>query len=294
MTTAPGCLKEARTFLYTNLDIHPGTNSYPADLDPNELGIVGDTAHVVEGNSYHLGLPEQSATGYAATESPRDKAGLSEYASALDVGWFEIRVDGKAHNLRTFSVWLVAQCKAGAVDTLDIREIIYSPDGVTVKRWDRLAKRTSGDSSHLYHTHVSYFRDATKANRSQVALFKRYLIYIGFLEEDVSATDVFNYAIYNPITETNAKFATFVQSINSGVYSNRLLSEAILAKVAGESDQAILDKIEATGQQLQAAVANVDEAVAERLSTTDLDTLVRILVAAGVDKQALAAKLAAS
>jgi hypothetical protein len=69
-------------------------------------------------------------------------------------------------------LWIVGQCKAGAPDTRDIREVIYSPDGVTVKRWDRLGKRSSGDDSHRDHTHISYHRDAE--GRDKVSLFKRF------------------------------------------------------------------------------------------------------------------------
>jgi hypothetical protein len=38
--------------------------------------------------------------------------------------------------------------------------MIYTPDGKTVARWDRLGKRSTGDSSHLWHTHLSFFRDS--------------------------------------------------------------------------------------------------------------------------------------
>ena len=316
MTIAPACLLEARRFLYTNLDLHPDSSGYSSDLDPAELGIVGDAAHVGEGNSYHLGLPEQSLTGYAATESPRDKAGLCEFASALDIGGFSISIAGKSHNLRSFSIWLVAQCKAGAPDTLDIREIIYSPDGATVKRWDRLGKRTSGDDSHLWHTHISYFRDATKANRSQVGLFQRYLIYIGLLEDpDMAITtndaviiwthDLQNgdgedpaYRVLNRAAieaaagNANAAVArTEAAAARAEAIKARLAAEATLAAVKGLDTNAVLARVNEVGAQLSTEVANVDEAVAERLGTTDLDTLVQILDAAGVDRQALAAKL---
>ncbi|MFF0822418.1 peptidoglycan-binding protein [Micromonospora haikouensis] len=164
---------QVRSLLITHLGPH--------GLESAEVGVVGDTAHVQQGNSYHLGLPEQAATGYAATESPRDKAGLSEFASGLDVGTFSVQSGGRTHDLRSFSVWCVGECQRGAADTADIREIIYSPDGKTVKRWDRLGKRSTGDNSHLWHTHFSFFRDSTKAGRDQTPLFRRYLMTIGLL-----------------------------------------------------------------------------------------------------------------
>lgn len=171
MTTAPGNLLDVRRLLLAHLP-----------LDPASVGIVGDTAHISEGDSYHLGRPEQRTYGYSVGESPRDSSGLSSYASALDVGTFK----AGAYDLPHMSRWVVAQCVAGAPDTKDLREIIYSPDGRVVKRWDRLGKRSSGDSSHLYHTHFSFFRDSTKAGRDQVPLFRRYLTTIGLLEAPVT------------------------------------------------------------------------------------------------------------
>jgi hypothetical protein len=38
------------------------------------------------------------------------------------------------------------------------------------------------------------------------------------VEEDVSAEDVFNFKIYNPVTKTEVAFKTYVQSINREVY----------------------------------------------------------------------------
>lgn len=179
MTTAPSNLLSGRSLLLDHLSEH--------GLSGAEVGIVGDAAHIGEGDSYHLGTPEQGSSGYSVSESSRDRNGLCGYASATDVGSFSVTVGGKVHNLRTFSVWLVAECAAGAPDTLDIREVIYSPDGKVVRRWDRLKRRTSGDSSHLWHTHISVFRDATKAGRGLVAVFTRYLTEIGLIkpaEED--------------------------------------------------------------------------------------------------------------
>ncbi|RGC68322.1 hypothetical protein C5N14_13915 [Micromonospora sp. MW-13] len=179
MTRAPMNLSNVRTLLL----------SYLKDLDPAAVGIVGDPAHR---GGYHCGSDRVVANDYSVVESPRDRAGLTIDASALDVGSFTVRSAGRAHDLRSFSVWCMQQCAAGAADTRDIREIIYSPDGKTVRRWDRLKRRSTGDSSHLWHTHFSFFRDSTKAGRDQVPLFRRYLTAIGLLtttipEDDMSA-----------------------------------------------------------------------------------------------------------
>ncbi len=174
MTFAPAPLAAARSFLLANV---PG-------LKPVAVGIVGDTAHAATGTSYHLGKDQLASDSYSIVESPRDRKGLSNAAAGLDIGEFSFRAGGKAHTLRTFSAWLVLECRSGAADTQDIREVIYSLDGTSVRRWDRLGRRTTGDSSHRWHTHISYFRDSEQ--RDKTGLFRRYLTEIGLLEAEVT------------------------------------------------------------------------------------------------------------
>ncbi|MDG4799738.1 hypothetical protein [Micromonospora sp. WMMD980] len=190
MTSAPANLLAVRTLLLAYLNVDKNVVR-DADLEPAEVGIVGDPSHR---GGYHCGSDRVVANDYSVVESTRDRSGLTLYASALDVGTFSVRSGGATHTLRTFSTWMVAQCAANAADTRDIREVIYSADGRTVRRWDRLGKRTSGDSSHLYHTHISFFRDSTKAGRDQTPLFRRYLTAIGLIapakpETDMEQTD---------------------------------------------------------------------------------------------------------
>ncbi|MBM0257039.1 peptidoglycan-binding protein [Micromonospora sp. 4G55] len=177
MTSAPSNLLAARRLLIDHLNIVADTVR-DDDLEPGEVGIVGDPAHR---GGYHCGSDRVVTNDYSVVESKRDSAGLTLFASALDVGIFEVRSGGRTHNLRTFSTWCVAQCVANTPDSRDIREVIYSPDGKVVRRFDRLGRRSSGDDSHLYHTHFSYFRDSTRANRDQTPLFRRYLTTIGLL-----------------------------------------------------------------------------------------------------------------
>jgi hypothetical protein len=133
------------------------------------LGIVGDAAHVATGG-YHVGRDDLAAYGrlgydYSVVESPRD-ANPTNAASALDfagTSWW-----------RPLTLWLVDQAAAGTPGTEDIREIIYTPDGQTVRRWDRLGIRSTGDSSHLYHTHISFFRDSEGRRGSFLNLIRRY------------------------------------------------------------------------------------------------------------------------
>ena len=141
------------------------------------LGIVGNKAHT---SGYHLGkdrIFDGAGPGIGwndySVKLPRDKAGLTNAASAIDLG----KLGGSLANLRTFSKWLVGQCIAKADATGDIREIIYSPDGVKVQRYSGVDGKIhtgpgNGDLSHRTHTHLSYFRDSQA--RSKVPAFAPY------------------------------------------------------------------------------------------------------------------------
>ena len=156
MTVAKPKLLEARRLLLRHLDIHPG-QSFAADLDPAEVGINGGPSHVAEGTSYHLGKDQLqlSKRPYSVYESPRDQRGLDDHSSGLDIGEFRITTSRGTYDLPHFSAWLVNLCRQGDPDTKDVREVIYSLDGKTVRRFDVLGKRTSGDGSHRFHTHMS-------------------------------------------------------------------------------------------------------------------------------------------
>lgn len=144
------------------------------------LGIVGDTAHT---KGYHLGkdrIYDGSGPGIGdsdySVKLARDKAGLTNASSALDLG----RLNGSLKGLQSYSNWLVAQCRKGAPGTKDVREVIFSPDGKVVKRWDNHAKvlynggtgTGQGDDSHLTHTHISFYRDSE--SRDKTVLFAPY------------------------------------------------------------------------------------------------------------------------
>jgi hypothetical protein len=139
------------------------------------LGIVGDTAHQQKGISYHLGRDQLTAYAYSRVTA-RDKAGLTNAASAVDLG----RLNGSLTKLRDFSGWLVTRCQANAPGTSDIREVIYTLDGSTVLRYDRqrgyASKPREGeaDKSHLTHTHISFYRDSE--HRSKTDLFIPYFV----------------------------------------------------------------------------------------------------------------------
>ena len=103
------------------------------------LGVVGDEAHQKRA-SYHNGQDAIDKYGRTAANDysirlPRDREPyLTNAASACDLG----KLNGDLDNLYAFSRWLVQRCRDRAPGTGDIREVIFSPDGKVVKRWDNV------------------------------------------------------------------------------------------------------------------------------------------------------------
>jgi hypothetical protein len=123
------------------------------------LGIIHDTP---QGGGYHEGrdllaragrAPGSGYTDYSWVESSRDLNGLDDAGSAFDLG-------GDFGRFREITLGIVAACEHGDPRARDVREVIYTPDGYSVRRWDRLGRRDTGDDSHLSHTHISFFRDS--------------------------------------------------------------------------------------------------------------------------------------
>lgn len=161
MSYAPTSLLNLRDYLKE----HTG-------LSAISLGIVGDSAHK---SGYHLGKDRIfSASGQGwndySVRTSRDKNGLTNAASAIDIGNFA--------GLRHLSIWLVRECQRNAPGTSDIREIIYSPDGDRVLRYDRNRGITSApregeaDNSHRLHSHISWQRDSQ--SRDKIRVFKEF------------------------------------------------------------------------------------------------------------------------
>jgi hypothetical protein len=152
MTNAPDDLLVVRRYLLA-----------AAGLADDAVGIVGDPAHASTGG-YHEGNNDLGRVGrltsdYSKRESARDRPG-TDSASAEDIGQWGGVIGRRRLSWLAFNAELVAACQRGDSRTRDIREVIYTPDGVTVRRWDALGVRSTGDSSHLYHTHLSFFRDS--------------------------------------------------------------------------------------------------------------------------------------
>lgn len=132
---------------------HGGVNS----------GIVGDTRHT---GGYHLGrdrLFSSTGKGWAdySVQLQRDKNGLSDAAAAFDFG----KLNGSLSKLQHFSRWLVEKCKADPAARYLVREFIYTPNGQTpIHRYSGPDNKVytgsgSGDTSHLWHSHLSFYRD---------------------------------------------------------------------------------------------------------------------------------------
>lgn len=180
MTYAPDDLMAVRRYLLS-----------VTGLSGAAVGIVGDDDHP---DGYHVGNDALIAVGklasdYSKRESSRDRPG-SNAASALDVGSWSGRRGAAKVTFLEFSAALVAACRAGDARAADIREIIYTPDGSTVKRHDRLGIRSTGDNSHLYHTHLSFFRTSEgRRDRRDNLLGLLRTIFEGDIVADIGPND---------------------------------------------------------------------------------------------------------
>ena len=226
-------------------------------LSNDELGISGDKPHAAGGTSYHLGRGDLNlAANPYSVRTARDKAGLSDAASAFDLGMWP--------RLREFSVWLVARCRSGAADCRDIREVIYSPDGKTVLRWDRQRGVTSqprageADDSHLKHTHISWYRDSETHDR--VAVFRAF--FDG--DDDMQTTDRIGLPAIEGSTQETASVSdalgyTLVRGRVTLEAAKRIEAtvSAILAAVKGDKDaEQIIAEIRAQAAAEQTARAS--------------------------------------
>jgi hypothetical protein len=159
VTFAPAPLVSLRSYLIREIPISGA-----------KVGIVGDTDHANKGTSYHLGKSSLRWDAYSR-QTARDKKGLTEAASAIDIG--------NHKGLEGLSNWLVKQCQRNALGTRDVREVIYAgryKGGLAVLRYDRergvgsAPRPGEADNSHLTHTHVSFYRDSE--SRDKIVIFK--------------------------------------------------------------------------------------------------------------------------
>lgn len=167
MSYAPATLLQARAYVKAQTGLGDGA-----------LGIVGDSAHRY---GYHLGRDRLPASDYSRTTA-RDLAGLSDAASALDVGNFG--------GLRALTAFMVGEARAGRLG--DVRELIGPGSDGRAYRWEHLGgwaavRRAAGDS-HEWHLHISYYRDSEQ--RSKLPPFQRF--FEGTEGDDVELSDKVN------------------------------------------------------------------------------------------------------
>ena len=151
MTYAPQTLLNARAYILDQTGLPSGA-----------VGIVGDTSHTY---GYHLGK-DRLPSGDYSTRTSRDQSGLTNAASALDIGNFG--------NLWQLTEFLVAEARNGRLP--DVREVIGPLRDGRAYRWDHLdgwtAVRRSAGDSHEWHIHCSYYRDSE--HRDKTGPFRRY------------------------------------------------------------------------------------------------------------------------
>lgn len=140
------------------------------------LGIVGDAAHR---GGYHCGRDRLVTNDYSARTS-RDRAGLTNGASASDIGNFR--------GLVRLTMWVVGEARAGRRP--DTREIIGPWSDGRAYRFDHLDRwraelRSRGDS-HETHMHESWYRDSE--DRDKIRYFRPF--FEG--EDDVDLDDRVN------------------------------------------------------------------------------------------------------
>ncbi|HVM29513.1 MAG TPA: peptidoglycan-binding protein [Candidatus Limnocylindrales bacterium] len=197
-----------------------------------------------------------------SVKTARDKAGLSDARAAIDIQFNRNTLDrGAAKLLREFSTWLVAQCQANAAGTADIREVIYSPDGTTVLRYDRergiksAPKPGEADKSHTWHTHVSFYRDSEA--RAKTPTFAGYFKTAPAPESPPSEPEV------QPVTVDEIK--QLQQLLNSLGATPALVVDGLF----GPKTRAALVAALTTAPQVVLAAARQKTAIGEAINTLE-------------------------
>jgi len=231
-------------------------------LPANALGILGDQSHASSGG-YHVGNDTLSLIGnlyddYSKAESSRDGPGTNA-ASALDIGDFNT---GNA-SLRSISLAMVAACQRNDPRMRDVREIIYTPDGYSVRRWDRLGIRSGGDDTHLSHTHISFFRDSEgRRNNSDnfggfIATFFNPVYGGQFTMWD----QIISSARSGPTSDGNALLSTYdscILDINPAVQTVKSTTAAIKTVADATKADVAAVKAQLAGLNLSATLTEAD------------------------------------
>jgi hypothetical protein len=186
MTSAPKDLLNFRSLVMSATGI---TNQA-------EVGIVGDTSHQKTGG-YHIGKDGLIAIGRyhpnaqagASTEDyscriGRDRKGLTNNASAMDIGRDWVK-GGHGAWLRWNNL-VVNALRSGDHRLSTLRAVNYTPDGNQKFRTDReqgFTIVTSGDTVDI-HTHFEWYRD-TENQRGQC-----FTALLSMMEQAIGGTDM--------------------------------------------------------------------------------------------------------
>src|SRR5690554_6459684 len=248
MSYAPQTLLDARAYILAR-----------TKLKPVQVGIVGDSSHTY---GYHLGKDRLPPNDYSA-RTARDRAGLSNAASALDIGDF-----GGLWRLTEF---LVAEARAGRLP--DVREIIGPLRDGRAYRWDHLdgwtAVRQPKGNSHEWHLHISYYRDSE--HRDKTAPFGSFFEGDGGggeMGDDMPLSDEEIRSVANETRRQVWGFTHERYSPNKDTYSHLRLQSKALERVeakldallAAQSGQDVIASVKAT---LDEHDRNVTEALAD-------------------------------
>lgn len=177
VTRAPDDLLTVRRWLLQRVSRNEAT-MIDDRLTPGEVGIVGDRSHQLTGG-YHEGYDDLAAAGLLHSDysvrQRRDLQGLTNSASALDIGSFLLRNELGSINHGTLGALIVQRIKQRYPGWEYVREVIYCPDGRTVRRYDAIGEQSGGGSSHMFHTHISFWRDTEGERERFIGLLKSIL-----------------------------------------------------------------------------------------------------------------------
>jgi hypothetical protein len=148
------------------LDVRKVVMELTGVTDFRAIGITGDANHT---SGYHLGKDKLKSLGivngdFSVVQFARDKQGLTNSASALDITLSWAKSRGGRDAAIAFSNLMVADLRAGTPGTEVLRAINWSIDGSKAER-SRVDRRGGLDETHDStdtvdtHTHFEFFRD---------------------------------------------------------------------------------------------------------------------------------------